>query len=67
MDFNSFYQKFIRDYRDSKHQRQGQFFMNQLGEVNEELYRTIPSSIDPYYDDKRLNDALQWVSEKWTE
>lgn len=66
MTFEGFYQDYIRSFNeDNKGQRRGQFFMNQLGGVNVELYRAVPPDLDPFYNDKLLNSALEWVADRW--
>jgi hypothetical protein len=66
MTFEGFFQDYIRSFKeDNKGQRMGQFFMNQLAGVNVELYRAVPAGLDPYYNDKLLNSALEWVADRW--
>ena len=45
--------------------RLGQLYVNELSAHNLELFRKVPSDIDPYYLTSRLPDFLRWVSENW--
>ena len=52
--------------RDNPHNlRLGQLYTNELSAHNLELFRKVPSDIDPYYFTSRLPDFLQWVSGNW--
>jgi hypothetical protein len=66
MNFDTFLLNFYRTHNPSE-QRIGQYFMNELCRVNRELYRTIPADLDPYYDDKFLNQCIDWVSDRWVD
>lgn len=66
MDFLTFYQNFYRSYQeDNKGLRMGQFFMNELGEYDLELYRSVPMEVDCFYNDTLLLSCLEWVSKNW--
>jgi len=64
--FECFYQDFILKYNeDNKGQRIGQFFMNQLADVNVELYRSVPVDLDPFYNDRLFCSAVEWIADRW--
>jgi hypothetical protein len=66
MNFDTFLLYFYRSEKPPE-LRLGQYFMNELYRVNQELYRTIPPDLDPYYDDKLLNECISWVSDRWVD
>lgn len=49
-----------------KHQRYGQHLMNELFSVRRDLYDFISGTdYDCFYDNKRVNDTLTFLSENW--
>lgn len=48
------------------YQRKGQRFMNTLRVHRPELEQRLTGEpLDPFYDDRRLHAAIQWVKENW--
>lgn len=50
--------------------RLGQFFMNELYRANPKIYHMIPADLDPYYNDKLLNQCIDWIAHRshlWTD
>lgn len=46
--------------------RVGQSYMNYLAEVRPDLYQEITGTdSDPFYNNGRLSDFWQWLSENW--
>lgn len=66
MNFNDFLLNFYRTHNPSE-QRIGQYFMNELCRVDRHLYLTIPPDIDPFYNDVMLQEAIDWVSDRWAD
>ena len=63
MNFGQFLENFYRSEKPSE-LRLGQYFMNELYRVNKEVYHMIPWDIDPYYDDKLLNNCIDWIAHR---
>lgn len=50
----------------NRKQRQGQAYMNLLGEIRPELYeRVTATNFDPFYNNLRLPNFLAWCEEVW--
>jgi hypothetical protein len=66
MTFDQFYKKTVLSYhQDTKSQRLGQFFMNELGDYNIELYHSVPEDVDCFYDDSRIWAFTDWLQDNW--
>lgn len=66
MNFDTFLLYFYRSEKPPE-LRLGQYFMNELYRVNQDIYHTIPADLDPYYNDKLLNQCINWVSDRWVD
>jgi hypothetical protein len=48
------------------YQRKGQRFMNMLSTHRPDLEERLAGEVlDPFYDDRRLHAAIQWVKDNW--
>lgn len=48
------------------HQRRGQKLMNELYQIKPDLYHALHADdADPYFDDRRLWAAVQFVRDNW--
>lgn len=48
------------------YQRKGQRFMNVLSAHRPDLEKRLAGEVlDPFYDDRRLHAAIQWVKDNW--
>lgn len=45
--------------------RYGQALANYLWATRPNLYRSMPKEVDPYLSDSRVEEFLQWVSDRW--
>jgi len=48
-------------YTGSKSQRLGQHLVNQLADLDRNLYMNIPLDVDCFYDDSRISKFEQWL------
>jgi hypothetical protein len=63
LDFSEFIQLATRSVA---HQRQGQVFMNTLGRFRPDIYGSLSGTAwDPFYDDRALEAAMNYVAQKW--
>ena len=51
----------------NKHYRLGQHMTNELFQCNQDLYRKMPRNIDPFYDNKKIDQFIEWLKRNWTE
>lgn len=68
MNFDIFISNFYRKYNhNNQGMRIGQFFMNELSVVDLDMCRSIPEALDPFYDDTKLQFAIDWISDRWVD
>lgn len=47
--------------------RQGQHMINELSRVRPDLYKTVSgASLDPYYDNKKIDAFINWLGQNWS-
>lgn len=63
MEYWQWYAMFRVSLRELRQIRRGQFLVTSLREYRPDL--TLPESVDCFYDDSKVDGALQWIAVNW--